>query len=84
MLYTFATGSASTAWTSGVEILALALQSKRPDHLGHIGVGIDSTKTLGQAVGIRVNADNGVELVFAHDRDFNTRGLQKVKQNTEY
>ncbi|KAJ5029042.1 hypothetical protein J3E73DRAFT_183995, partial [Bipolaris maydis] len=84
MLYTFATGSASTAWTSGVELLALALQSKRPDHLGHIGVGIDSTKTLGESVGIRVNADNEVELVFAHDWDLNTRGLQKVKQNTEY
>ncbi|USP76453.1 hypothetical protein yc1106_03727 [Curvularia clavata] len=84
MLYTFATGSASTAWTSGVELLALALQSKRPDHLGHIGVGIDSAKTLGESVGIRVNADNEVELVFAHDRDFNTRGLQKVKQNIEY
>lgn len=84
MLYTFATGSASTAWTSGVEILALALQSRRPDHLGHIGVGIDSGKTLGEGVGIRVNADNEVELVFAHDRDLNTRRLQKVQQNKEY
>jgi hypothetical protein len=84
MLYTFATGLASTAWTSGSELLALALQSKRPDYLGHIGVGIDSAKTLGEGVGIRVNTDNRVELVFAHDRDFNTRGLQKVKQNTEY
>jgi hypothetical protein len=84
MLYTFATGSASTAWTSGVEILALALQSKRPDHLGHIGVGIDSAKTLGEGVGIRVNADNEVELVFAHDRGFDTRSLQKVQHNKEY
>ena len=84
MLYAFATGSASTAWTSGVEIVALALQSKRPDHLGHIGVGIDSAKTLGESVGIRVNADNEVELVFAHDRDFETRTLQKVRPNKEY
>lgn len=84
MLYTFATGLASTAWTSGAELLALALQSKRPDHLGYTGVGIDSAKTLGESVGIRVNTDNEVELVFAQDRDFNTRGLQKVKQNAEY
>ena len=84
MLYTFATGSASTAWTSGVEILALALQSRRPDHLGHIGVGIDSAKTLGEGVGIRVNADNEVELVFVHDRDFDIRRLQKVQHNKEY
>lgn len=84
MLYTFATGSASTAWNSGAELLALALQSKRPDHLGYVGVGIDSAKTLSESVGIRVNVDNEVELVFAQDRDFNTRGLQRVKQNTEY
>jgi hypothetical protein len=52
--------------------------------LGHIGVGIDSAKTLGEGVGIRVNTDNEVELVFAHDRGFDTRSLQKVQHNKEY
>jgi hypothetical protein len=84
MLYTFVTGLASTAWNSGVELIALALQSKQPDHLGHTGVGIDSLKTLGESVGIRVNTDNEVELVFAHDRDFETRGLRKLERNAAY
>jgi hypothetical protein len=77
-------GAASTAWNSGVELIALALQSKRPDHLGHVGAGIDSMRTLGEGVGIRVNKDDQVELVFANDRDFETRGLRKLQRNAEY
>jgi hypothetical protein len=84
IIYTLVTGSASTAWSSGVELMTLALQSKRPDHLGHTGVGIDSLKTLRESVGIRVNTDNEVELVFAHDRDFETRGLRKLERNAAY
>jgi hypothetical protein len=84
IVYTVTTGLASTAWSSGVELITLALQSKRPDHLGHTGVGIDSLKTLGESVGIRVNTDNEVELVFAHDRDFDTRGLRKLERNAAY
>jgi hypothetical protein len=83
-LYTLATGSVSAAWNSGVELITLALQSKQPDHLGHTGVGIDSINTLGESVGIRVNANNQVELVFAQDQDFETRGLRKLERNKEY
>jgi hypothetical protein len=84
VVYTVTTGLASTAWSSGVELMTLALQSKRPDHLRHTGVGIDSLKTLRESVGIRVNTDNEVELVFAHDRDFETRGLRKLERNAAY
>jgi hypothetical protein len=37
--YILITGSTSTAWNSAIELVALALQSKRPDHLGNTGVG---------------------------------------------
>jgi hypothetical protein len=84
LIFTAITGSASTAWSSGIELVALALQSKKPDHLGHTGVGIDSIKTFNESVGVRVNADNELELVFAHDQGFVTRGLRNLSRNTEY
>jgi hypothetical protein len=82
--YTLITGSTSTAWNSGIEFVALALQSKRPDHLGNIAVGLDSIETFKEGVGIRVNQDNELELVFAHDRDIDKRGLRKIERNKEY
>ncbi|KAH5752356.1 hypothetical protein HBI65_214070 [Parastagonospora nodorum] len=84
IIYTIITGSSSTAWNSGIELVTLALQSKKPDHLGHTSVGIDSIKTFGESVAIRVNADDELELVFAHDRDFEKRGLRKIERNKEY
>jgi hypothetical protein len=84
LIYTIFTGSASTAWNSGIELVTLALQSKKPNHLGHASVGIGSVKTFGESVGIRVNADNQLELVFAHDGDFKKRGLSKIERNKEY
>lgn len=84
MTYTIVTGSASTAWNSGIELVTLALQSRKPDHLGHASVGIDSIKTFSEGVGIRVNRDDELELVFANDRDLGTRGLRKIERNKEY
>lgn len=82
--YIYITGSVSTAWNSSIELVALALQSKRPDHLGYTAVGLDSIETFKQGVGIRVNQDNELELVFAHDRDIDKRGLRKIERNKEY
>jgi hypothetical protein len=84
MAYTITTGNSSTAWNLGIELVTLALQSKKPDHLGHASVGIDSINTFSEPVGIRVNAQNELELVFAHDRGFGTRDLRKIERNKEY
>jgi hypothetical protein len=64
--------------------VALALQSKRPNHLGNVSVGIDNLSTFNKGAGIRANGDNELELVFAHDRDIGSRGLRKVQMNKEY
>jgi hypothetical protein len=84
MAYTIVTGRSSTAWSLGIELVTLALQSRRPDHLGHVSVGIDSINTLAEPVGIRVNSQNELELVFAHDRDLGSRDLRKIARNKEY
>ncbi|KAF3008608.1 hypothetical protein E8E13_007914 [Curvularia kusanoi] len=84
LAFTLITGYSSTAWNSAIELVALALQSKKPDHLGSVSVGIDNLGTFNEGVGIRVNADNELELVFAHDRDIGARDLRKIQKNREY
>ena len=78
--YTIVTGSASTAWTSGIQLVTLALQSRKPDHMGHTSVGIDSIKTYSEGVGVRVNTDNELELIFERDRDFRTMNQRKIEE----
>jgi hypothetical protein len=63
------TGATSTAWNSAIELVLLALQSKPHEHLGHTSSGIDSIQTLTESVDIRINQQNELELVFAHDCD---------------
>ena len=84
LVYISFTGHTSTAWNSAIELVLLALQSKRPDHLGHTSVGVETLETLRQAVGIRVNDEEELELVFAHDRDVDTRGMRKIVPNKAY
>jgi hypothetical protein len=82
--YILITGSTSTAWNSAIELVTLALQSNKPNHLGNSGVGVDSLRTFQEGVEIRVNQNHELELVFAHDRDINKRELKNIEQNREY
>lgn len=84
IFYILITGSSSTAWHSAIELVTLALQSRKPDHLGHIGVGLDSIQTFKEGVGVRVNEDSELELVFAHDRDLDKRKLRRIERGKEY
>ena len=89
LVYIIVTGHTSVAWDSATELILLALQSKTPDHLGAISVGIDSVNTLRQSVGIRVSrnaetAEEKLELVFACDEDIAKRSLRKIERNKAY
>ncbi|KAF3033962.1 hypothetical protein E8E12_002851 [Didymella heteroderae] len=84
LAYILITGSTSTAGNSAIELVALALQSKRPDHLGRISAGINTLGTFNEGVGIRVNADDELELVFASDRDIGSTDLRKIERNKAY
>lgn len=84
VVYILATGTSSTAWTSSIELVALALQSQRSKHLRHTSTGIDSIQTFREEVGIRVNEQDELELVFANDSGTDTRTLRKLKQNKAY
>ena len=87
------TGHTSISWDSAMELVVLALQSKEPDDLGHVSVGLDSMDTFRRTVGIRVNTvpvgDTGerrerLELVFEHDNDGEKRDLTKLVKNRAY
>jgi hypothetical protein len=91
--YIITTGHTSIAWNSAMELIVLALQSKEPDGLGHVSVGLDSMDTFRRTVGIRVNTvpvgNTGeirerLKLVFEHDEDAEKRGLTKVVRNRAY
>lgn len=82
--YILVTGLTSTAWNATIELVTLALYSKRPDHLGHATVGVETIDTHSQPVGIRVNSDSELELVFQQDQDFRLRDLSKIERNKEY
>ena len=84
LLYILITGSTSTAWNSAIELIALALHSKSPDNLPNTTAGINCSGTFSRRVGIRVNAEEKLELVFANDSDRRLGGLRKIQRNKAY
>jgi hypothetical protein len=84
LLYILITGSTSTVWNSAIEVIALALHSKSPDDLPNMTAGINCLGTFSQSVGIRVNAEKKLELVFANDSDRRMGDLQKIQKNKMY
>lgn len=88
LVYILTTGTTSTAWDSALELLVLALQSRRPQHLANTSVGVEKMATFRELVGIRANLDDELEFVFANDRDVlkdvRNGKLQKVVRNKAY
>ncbi|OAL52091.1 hypothetical protein IQ07DRAFT_642966 [Pyrenochaeta sp. DS3sAY3a] len=84
MSYILMTGLTSTAWDSAAELVLLALQSKRPGHLGHTSVGISSMKTLQEGIGIRANDENELELVLAKNEGECEGELRMITHNQVY
>jgi hypothetical protein len=82
--YMLASGHTSTAWNSATELIVLALQSRRTEHLGHTSVGIGSMQTYREAIGIRVGDGKNLELVFAKDPNAKVKNLRRVVPNTAY
>ncbi|KAH6876193.1 hypothetical protein BKA58DRAFT_438141 [Alternaria rosae] len=82
--YMLSSGHTSTAWSSATEIIVLAMQSKRSEHLRHVSAGINSIETYQEPVGIRVNDHNHLELVFKHDESNRLRELRRVRLNKAY
>lgn len=82
--YTLITGLTSTAWSSAIELVALALQSSKSSVLGDSAVGIDSIKSFSRGVGIKVNTDNELEIVYVKDDDYKMRTWKKIQHGQQY
>jgi hypothetical protein len=78
------TRSASTAWGSAAELVALALRSKDPQILGSTSVGLENKNTFSQPVGVRVNEEEELELIFMNDEKQVGRHLEIIEANKEY
>lgn len=77
-------GTTSTALDSNAELVTLALQSSYPGHLGSTSVGIETMATLRAPVGIRVNSEQSLELVFRDDQTQQGRVWSQVEANRAY
>jgi hypothetical protein len=82
--YMISSGHTSTAWSSATEIIVLAMQSKRSEHLRHVSAGVNCLATYQEPVGIRVNDRDHLELVFEHDRSNQSRRLRRARLNKAY
>ncbi|KAF2265354.1 hypothetical protein CC78DRAFT_600093 [Lojkania enalia] len=82
ILFLIITSTTSTAWDSAIELLMLALRSRQPWHLSHVSVGVETMQTFREPVGIRVNQDEDLELVF--ENDSSAVKLRHVEPNKAY
>jgi hypothetical protein len=82
--YILSSGHTSTAWNSATEIIVLALQSNRSEHLHHVSAGINSLETYREPIGIRVSDRNHLELVFKRDQSNQLRKLRRIGLNKAY
>jgi hypothetical protein len=82
--YILSSGHTSTAWNSATEIIVLALQSNRSEHLRHVSAGINSLETYQEPIGIRVSDRNHLELVFKRDQSNQLRKLRRIGLNKAY
>ncbi|KAF1995175.1 hypothetical protein P154DRAFT_538977 [Amniculicola lignicola CBS 123094] len=88
MLQSGVAGVTSTAWDSAAELVTLALRSRYPRHIGHTSVGIGTVGTSNEAVGIRNDLRDEVEIMFRRDveRDRGAKGTEVgfVEMNRAY
>lgn len=82
IIYTLITGQTSLSWDSVAELVALALNSRRPETLQNTSVGINTLATFRQPVNVRVNDKQSLEIVF--DAAKKSDGFEQVVPNAKY
>lgn len=85
LLYIFISGRSANSWSSTGDLVMLALNSKKPEHLSGTSVGTETLSTFGEPVNLRVNEeDKSVELVFQNDPGLKKRVYTAVEPNKRY
>ena len=82
--YSVITGHTASSWNSIAEVVALALNSERPDVLKNTSVGIKTLETFRQPVYVRINEHSSLELVFGDGKEEVVSGYREVVPNEKY
>lgn len=86
LLYTFAMGRVGKSWDTLAELLLLGLHSQPPRvaAAANTTVGIETIAPFQEPVGVRLNENGRVEMLFYRDTLNRQRALRKVKVNEAY
>ena len=84
LVWTLVTGLTASHWDNNSELFMLGVNSRRPLHLGHTSVGLETLSSFREPVHIRANQDQTLELVF--ENDLAAKGVlwEKVELNQAY
>lgn len=82
--YSLSTGHSGTSWASIADLVALALNSQRPESLMNTSVGIETLDVFRKPVKIRVAGDSSCELVFLDHRVGSGKGFRDIEANEPY
>jgi hypothetical protein len=83
IFYSLYSGISSSSWDSITDIVALALTSTPPSHLGAVSAGVETLKVYQEPISILANPDDNLEIVFlSEDKDMT--GFTPVEKNKAY
>ncbi|KIW34539.1 uncharacterized protein PV07_01316 [Cladophialophora immunda] len=83
LVWSICSGLSSNSWDSVAELVALALNSKRPAQLRYTSAGVETIGVFREPIRILENETQSLEMVFENDADL--KGTHKrLKRNQEY
>ena len=84
LIWTLVTGLSASHWDNNSELFMLGVNSRRPGHMGHTSVGLETLSSYREPVHIRANQEQSLELVF--ENDLAAKGVlwEEVQLNRAY
>lgn len=82
--YTLLSGQSASSWNSIGEVVMLALNSKQPEHLYDVSVGVETLSTYREPINIRTNKDKSAEMVVLNNPGFKNSEYSVVEPNVRY
>ncbi len=82
--YTLITGTTATSWDSISDLIALALNSQRPDTFKDTSVGISTLEIFRTPLGLRANQRGSVEMMFSAGKKEQPDPYSDVEANKKY
>ena len=84
LIYAFITSRLARSWDSISELVLLAPNSRRAEHLTNTSAGAETPHTFRKPVNVRVNGRGSLELVFMDGSAWQSATYVMVKLNEKY